>query len=55
MTGMNASTTDCYRDQFFYFEDPSIVDFPDWFKKNNYKTTGTGKLYHHMHGGIDPK
>ncbi|QQE11922.1 sulfatase [Planctomycetota bacterium] len=53
MTGMNPSTTGCYRDQFFYLEDPSIIDLPGWFKNNGYTTSGTGKLYHHMHGCID--
>ena len=55
MTGMNATTTGAYRDQIFYYDDPTIMDIPRYFKQNGYKTVGAGKLYHHMPGCIDTR
>ncbi|WP_010136362.1 sulfatase-like hydrolase/transferase [Ochrovirga pacifica] len=54
-TGLQATTTGCYRDEVYFYDYPDLVSMNQAFQKGGYKTFGAGKLFHHRAGFIDMK
>lgn len=52
-TGLHASTTGCYNDEIYFFDDPDLVGMHRAFSQSGYKAYGAGKLFHHREGSID--
>jgi arylsulfatase A-like enzyme len=52
-TGLHASTTGCYNDELYFFDDPDLVGMHRAFSQSGYKAYGAGKLFHHREGSID--
>ncbi|MEM0898303.1 MAG: sulfatase-like hydrolase/transferase, partial [Verrucomicrobiota bacterium] len=54
-SGQFASTTGCYQSANYFTNRPEIESLQTSFSKAGYTTLGTGKLYHHPVGAIDPR
>ncbi len=52
-TGLQSTTTGCYRDEIYFYDFPDIVPLHEAFQRAGYKTYGAGKLFHHKEGHID--
>lgn len=52
-TGLQSTTTGCYRDEVYQFDYPNLVPLHEAFKEGGYNTYGAGKLNHHPGGHID--
>lgn len=52
-TGLHASTTGCYGDHVFHYDNPDILTIQMAFQQEGYNTYGAGKLYHHRSGYLD--
>ena len=52
-TGLQSSTTGCYRDEIYQYDYPDLVPMHEAFKQAGYSTYGAGKLFHHPGGHVD--
>jgi len=52
-SGQHASTTGCYRDEIYFYDNPELVSLQTAFSRAGYKAYGAGKTYHHRAGSID--
>jgi len=52
-TGMQASTTGCYKNEVFHYDHPELVTLQMVFKNAGYNAYGAGKIYHHRSGYVD--
>jgi arylsulfatase A-like enzyme len=49
-TGMQATTTGCYKNEVFHYDYPELVTIQMAFKNAGYNAYGAGKIYHHRSG-----
>ena len=54
-TGQFASTTGCYRTQYYFVHRPEITPLQVAFANKGYRCFGAGKLFHHPVGAIDQR
>jgi len=52
-TGLQSSTTGCYRDEIYQYDYPNLIPLHEAFKQGGYNTYGAGKLFHHKEGHVD--
>ncbi|MFY0653497.1 MAG: sulfatase [Cyclobacteriaceae bacterium] len=52
-TGLQSTTTGCYRDEVYFYDYPNLVPMQEAFLQAGYKTYGAGKLFHHRPGHVD--
>ncbi len=52
-TGLQSTTTGCYRDELYNYDYPDLVPLHEAFKQAGYSTYGAGKLNHHKEGHVD--
>ena len=52
-TGLQATTTGCYRNEIYFYDYPDLVPLQKAFKQGGYTTWGAGKLFHHRGGYVD--
>jgi arylsulfatase A-like enzyme len=52
-TGLQSSTTGCYRDEIYQYDYPDLIPLHEAFKQGGYNTYGAGKLNHHPGGHVD--
>ena len=52
-TGLQSTTTGCYRDEVYHYDYPDLVPMQMAFKQGGYSTFGAGKLFHHRAGFVD--
>lgn len=52
-TGLQSSTTGCYRDEIYQYDFPNLVPLHEAFQQGGYNTYGAGKLFHHKEGHVD--
>jgi len=52
-TGLQSTTTGCYRDEVYHYDYPELVPLHEAFKQAGYSTYGAGKLFHHRAGFVD--
>ncbi|MEN8775487.1 MAG: sulfatase [Polaribacter sp.] len=52
-TGLQSSTTGCYKDEVFHYDYPNLLPMHLAFKKGGYDIYGAGKLFHHRAGFVD--
>ncbi len=54
-TGRYAFTTGVYENEIYYVDHPEYQPLQVAFQKGGYRVFGTGKLFHHPEGCIDPR
>jgi arylsulfatase A-like enzyme len=54
-TGQFASTTGCYKNEVYFYDQPKLRPLQVSFAKGGYSTYGAGKLFHHPAGYIDQR
>ncbi len=52
-TGLQATTTGCYKNEIFFYDYPDLVPLQMAFQEGGYNTWGAGKLFHHRGGYVD--
>lgn len=52
-TGLQATTTGCYKNEVFFYDYPDLVPLQQAFQDGGYSTWGAGKLFHHRGGYVD--
>jgi arylsulfatase A-like enzyme len=52
-TGLQSTTTGCYRDELFFYDYPDLVPLQMAFQQGGYDTWGAGKIFHHRAGSVD--
>jgi len=52
-SGLHASSTGCYKDEIYHYDNPELVSLQSAFSQAGYKAYGAGKTYHHRAGSID--
>ncbi len=52
-TGLQSTTTGCYRDEVYHYDYPDLVPLQMAFKQGGYNAYGAGKLFHHRAGFVD--
>jgi len=52
-TGLQSTTTGCYKDEVYHYDYPDLVPLHEAFKQAGYSTYGAGKLFHHRAGFVD--
>lgn len=52
-TGLQSTTTGCYKDEVYQYDYPNLVPLHEAFKQGGYNTYGAGKLFHHIAGHVD--
>ncbi|MCP4312297.1 MAG: sulfatase-like hydrolase/transferase [Bacteroidetes bacterium] len=54
-SGLHASSTGCYNDELYFYDNPELVSMQTAFDQAGYLTYGAGKLYHHRAGSFDTR